>query len=152
MTMVIRKLPDDEQVFFKVDGQRFKNMRTVKLHLNTTYRFEIVFAPPQTLESFSVHGSVLPMEEKTRDRNQSTYVTHWKTDAIPVTKKGEREQVPIIMKVTDKGTLRTSLQAKMYKADDTHHCEWGNTFSWIEYECNANEHRNHVDVAKETFR
>lgn len=148
----MKKEPEDSPVYFKIDGQRFRNTRTVKLHTGTSYRLDMIFKPAQHLESVNVHGSNLEFKEQNRDHSTSSYRAHWSTAQIPLTRKGEREHVPIILKITDKGTLKTSLQAKFYRLDDTQHCEWGCMFTAIELECNANEHRNHVEVAKETFR
>ncbi|GAB6021323.1 CB1 cannabinoid receptor-interacting protein 1 [Chamberlinius hualienensis] len=153
--MALSKEPEGHPVYFKVDGQRFRNNRTIKLHTGSAYKFNFTFKPSQVLETVNIHGSNLPVslnESSTGEGITSSYTSVWSTENIPLTKKGQRDNVPLILKIKDKGTLKTSMQAKFYKIDDKHHCEWGNHFTNIEFECNANEHRNHVDIAKETFR
>uniref|UniRef100_T1JGP9 CB1 cannabinoid receptor-interacting protein 1 n=1 Tax=Strigamia maritima TaxID=126957 RepID=T1JGP9_STRMM len=151
LTLELKREKHDGPAYFKVDGNRFKNPRTIKLHSDSAYAFCITSRPPQILESLSIHGTSLDVEEKSRDHSECVYSAVWSTAGILPTRKGEREQVPIIIKISEKGTLKACFQAKMYKAEDEQHCAWGSSLHSIEWECNANEHRNHVDVAKETF-
>ena len=41
----ITKLEDSSPVFFKVDGERFKETQTLKLQVDTTYRVSFEFRP-----------------------------------------------------------------------------------------------------------
>ena len=41
----ITKLEDSSPVFFKVDGERFKETETLKLQIETTYRVSLEFRP-----------------------------------------------------------------------------------------------------------
>lgn len=40
---------DSSPVFFKVDGERFKESRTLKLQVDTTYKACLEFRPPMIL-------------------------------------------------------------------------------------------------------
>ena len=41
----ITKLEDSSPVFFKIDGERFKETQTLKLQVDTTYRLSFEFRP-----------------------------------------------------------------------------------------------------------
>ena len=41
----ITKLDDSSPVFFKVDGERFKEIQTLKLQVDSTYRLSFEFRP-----------------------------------------------------------------------------------------------------------
>ena len=42
----ITKLDDSSPVFYKIDGERFKETHTLKLQIETTYRVSLEFRPP----------------------------------------------------------------------------------------------------------
>lgn len=41
----ITRLKDSSPVFFKIDGERFKETQTLKLQVDTTYRISFEFRP-----------------------------------------------------------------------------------------------------------
>ena len=41
----ITRLEDSSPVFFKIDGERFKETQTLKLQVDTTYRMSFEFRP-----------------------------------------------------------------------------------------------------------
>lgn len=41
----IAKLDDSSPVFFKIDGERFKEIQTLKLQVDTTYTISFEFRP-----------------------------------------------------------------------------------------------------------
>ena len=41
----ITRLQDSSPVFFKIDGERFKETQTLKLQVDTTYRMSFEFRP-----------------------------------------------------------------------------------------------------------
>ena len=45
LTLSISKLPGEELVYQKQDGQRFSNCHTVKLNVNTSYRLLLATRP-----------------------------------------------------------------------------------------------------------
>nr|CAD7256734.1 unnamed protein product [Timema shepardi] len=51
VTLSLRREPDGGPVFCKMEtNQRFKQLKTVKLHTNTTYRIDVSFKPPRALQ------------------------------------------------------------------------------------------------------
>ena len=48
-SIAITKAEDDSPVFFKVDGERFEDSRTLKLTINTNYKLAFEFQPPLEL-------------------------------------------------------------------------------------------------------
>ena len=50
VTLSMKKEPHGGPVYCKMDGQRFKQAKTVKLHTDTTYRIDVSFKPPRMLE------------------------------------------------------------------------------------------------------
>nr|CAD7426054.1 unnamed protein product [Timema monikensis] len=56
VTLSLRREPDGGPVFCKMEtNQRFKQLKTVKLHTNTTYRIDVSFKPPRALHSKTAH-------------------------------------------------------------------------------------------------
>lgn len=47
--LTLTRADDSSPVFFKIDGERFKESRTVKLLVDTTYKIVIEFRPAMTL-------------------------------------------------------------------------------------------------------
>ena len=45
----ITRLEDSSPVFFKIDGERFKETQTLKLQVDTTYRMSFEFRPSMEL-------------------------------------------------------------------------------------------------------
>lgn len=51
VTLSVRKEPGAGPVYCKMEsGNRFRQLKTVKLSCDTTYRFDISFKPPQLLQ------------------------------------------------------------------------------------------------------
>nr|CAD7409214.1 unnamed protein product [Timema poppensis] len=51
VTLSLRREPDGGPVFCKMEtNQRFKQLKTVKLNTNTTYRIDVSFKPPRALQ------------------------------------------------------------------------------------------------------
>lgn len=51
VTLSMRKEPQGGPVFCKMETtQRFKQLKTVKLHTDTTYRVDVSFKPPRALQ------------------------------------------------------------------------------------------------------
>jgi hypothetical protein len=51
VTLSMRKEPEGGPVFCKMETtQRFKQLKTVKLHTDTTYRVDVSFKPPRALQ------------------------------------------------------------------------------------------------------
>lgn len=50
LVLKMRKLPNDEAIHFKQDGQRFLQPNTVKLSSNANYRLTLVLRPRQDIQ------------------------------------------------------------------------------------------------------
>ena len=49
VALTMTRSDDSSPVFFKVDGERFKDSRTLKLQVDTTYAVGLEFRPPMVL-------------------------------------------------------------------------------------------------------
>ncbi|CAL8147682.1 unnamed protein product [Orchesella dallaii] len=151
VTLSIRKDGESLPAYMKQDGQRFKLPRTLKLAVDTTYRVDLSFKPPQILTNLQVQNQEVPCQEKARDSTASAYSGMYLTHNIPVSKNGVRHDIPIAMQIGDKGELIVSLQVKFYKCQDPNHSEWGSSLHCIEYECSHVPGASRVIVTKETY-
>ncbi|GLG99797.1 Uncharacterized protein C2orf32-like protein [Gryllus bimaculatus] len=81
VTLSIRKEPEGGPVFCKMEQtQRFKQLKTVKLHTDTTYRVDVSFKPPRSLHTACAYSS------------------YYTTEGLKPSKKGTREDLCIVMK------------------------------------------------------
>lgn len=48
-------------------------------------------------------------------------------------------------------TLIATLQCKFYSENEVEHCHWGQTLTWLEYECKVEDGSSHVDVLREKY-
>ncbi|GLG99796.1 CB1 cannabinoid receptor-interacting protein 1, partial [Gryllus bimaculatus] len=86
VTLSIRKEPEGGPVFCKMEQtQRFKQLKTVKLHTDTTYRVDVSFKPPRSLHTACAYSS------------------YYTTEGLKPSKKGTREDLCIVMKFKFKG-------------------------------------------------
>ncbi|MBN3278247.1 CNRP1 protein, partial [Polyodon spathula] len=170
--------PNNGPVFFKVDGQRFGQNRTIKLLTGSKYNIEVVVKPgaitalaavkakkllgcservcrlglySQRFNSYLFIG--LHKDEYTRKPWAGGRVTalplrqakktggRWRGGG-KLTRSGEFNEV---------GTFETVWQVKYYNYHKRDHCQWGNSFSSIEYECKPNETRSLMWINKEMF-
>lgn len=58
---------------------------------------------------------------------------------------------PFSSQFNDIGVFETVWQVKFYNYHKRDHCQWGNSFGSIEYECKPNETRSLMWINKETF-
>lgn len=56
-----------------------------------------------------------------------------------------------LLQFTEAGLFETVWQVKYYNYNKRDHCQWGNSFNSIEYECKPNDTRTLMWVNKETF-
>ncbi|KAK7792335.1 hypothetical protein R5R35_013823 [Gryllus longicercus] len=154
VTLSIRKEPEGGPVFCKMEQtQRFKQLKTVKLHTDTTYRVDVSFKPPRSLQSLVIQDQVMAACERARDSTACAYSSYYTTEGLKPSKKGTREDLCIVMKVLGSGEVSTCLQTKLYKARDIQHCEWGSRLHCIELDCTgADDAPGGVRVEKETYR
>lgn len=57
----------------------------------------------------------------------------------------------VCQQFSEAGTFETVWQVKYYNYNKRDHCQWGNSFNSIEYECKPNDTRTLMWVNKETF-
>ncbi|XP_049794138.1 CB1 cannabinoid receptor-interacting protein 1-like [Schistocerca nitens] len=153
VTLSMKKEPDGGPVFCKMEQtQRFKQLKTVKLHTDTVYRIDVSFKPPRALQSLVIQGQEMEPCERARDSTACAYSSYYNTEGLSPSKKGTREDLTIIMKVDGSGELSTCLQIKLYKAHDIQHCEWGSRLHCIELDCTSTEGPEGVRVNRETYR
>ncbi|XP_041418198.1 cannabinoid receptor interacting protein 1 L homeolog isoform X1 [Xenopus laevis] len=96
-------------------------------------------------------GVIIPLEEKSRDPQQACYTAFYDTEGVAHTKSGERQPLQVIIQFDDIGSFETVWQVKFYNYHKRDHCQWGNSFSCIEYECKPNETRSLMWINKEIF-
>ncbi|XP_041108880.1 CB1 cannabinoid receptor-interacting protein 1-like [Polyodon spathula] len=144
--------PNNGPVFFKVDGQRFGQNRTIKLLTGSKYNIEVVVKPGAiTALTMGIGGVNFPLEQTSKDPQVVTYTGIYDTEGVPHTKSGERQPVQMNIQFNEVGTFETVWQVKYYNYHKRDHCQWGNSFSSIEYECKPNETRSLMWINKEMF-
>ncbi|KAM6139349.1 LOW QUALITY PROTEIN: CB1 cannabinoid receptor-interacting protein 1 [Phoenicopterus ruber ruber] len=151
------KIQPNGAVYFKVDGQRFGQNRTIKLLTGAKYKIEVALRPgtvqatldPVSLRTMGIGGVNVPLEEKSRDAQVASYTGIYDTEGVPHTKSGERQPIQVNMQFNDIG-FETVWQVKFYNYHKRDHCQWGNSFGSIEYECNKRT-RSLMWINKETF-
>ncbi|KAJ1156805.1 hypothetical protein NDU88_009522 [Pleurodeles waltl] len=152
ISVALKIQPNDGPVYFKVDGQRFGQNRTIKLLTGAKYKIEVVVKPGALqATTMNIGGVVLPLEEKSRDPQMACYTAFYDTEGVIHTKSGERQPLQVIIQFNDIGSFETVWQVKYYNYYKRDHCQWGNSFSCIEYECKPNETRSLMWINKEMF-
>ncbi|KAG7280320.1 hypothetical protein CRUP_026861 [Coryphaenoides rupestris] len=156
----LKMLPNHGAVFYKSDGSRFGQTRTIKLLTGSKYKIEVVVRPGAVeATSMSVGSVTFPLEQQSKDPQAVVYRGQYDTEGVTHTKSGERQPVQISIQVvnqamlqfTEAGCLETVWQVKFYNYNKRDHCQWGNSFSSIEYECKPNDTRTLMWINKEMF-
>ncbi|XP_071767993.1 CB1 cannabinoid receptor-interacting protein 1b [Centroberyx gerrardi] len=148
----LKMLPNNGAVYFKSDGARFGQTRTIKLLTGSKYRIEVVVKPGAVeATSMSVGGVTFPLEQQSKDPQSVVYSGQYDTEGVAHTKSGERQPVQISIQFTEAGLFETVWQVKYYNYNKRDHCQWGNSFNSIEYECKPNDTRSLMWVNKEMF-
>ncbi|XP_060896224.1 CB1 cannabinoid receptor-interacting protein 1b isoform X2 [Labrus mixtus] len=92
----LKMLPNDTAVYFKSDGARFGQTRTIKLLTGSKYRIEVVVKPGAVeATAMSVGGVTFPLEQKSKDPQSVVYTGQYDTEGVTHTKSGERQPVQI---------------------------------------------------------
>ncbi|XP_038253236.1 CB1 cannabinoid receptor-interacting protein 1 isoform X2 [Dermochelys coriacea] len=152
ISVSLRIQPNDGPVYFKVDGQRFDQSRTIKLLTGAKYTVEVVLKPGVVhATTMGIGGVNIPLEEKSRDPQVVCYTGIYDTEGVPHTKSGQRQPLQVNIQFSDIGTFETVWQVKFYDYHKRNHCQWGNAFGSIEYECKPNETRSLMWINKEMF-
>ncbi|KAG7228476.1 hypothetical protein INR49_007649 [Caranx melampygus] len=126
--------------------------RTIKLLTGSKYKIEVVVKPGAVeATSMSVGGVTFPLEQQSKDPQSVVYSGQYDTEGVAHTKSGERQPVQISIQFTEAGMFETVWQVKYYNYNKRDHCQWGNSFNSIEYECKPNDTRTLMWVNKELF-
>uniref|UniRef100_A0A8C5SZ60 CB1 cannabinoid receptor-interacting protein 1 n=1 Tax=Laticauda laticaudata TaxID=8630 RepID=A0A8C5SZ60_LATLA len=83
--------PNDGPVYFKVDGQRFGQNRTIKLLTGAKYKVEVI--TKLFFRTMGLGGVNVPLEEMAREPQLVTYTGIYDTEGVPHTKSGERQPI-----------------------------------------------------------
>uniref|UniRef100_A0A667GMY9 CB1 cannabinoid receptor-interacting protein 1 n=1 Tax=Lynx canadensis TaxID=61383 RepID=A0A667GMY9_LYNCA len=100
LSIALRIQPNDGPVFFKVDGQRFGQNRTIKLLTGSSYKVEVKIKPTTLqVENISIGGVLVPLELKSKepDGDRIVYTGTYDTEGVAPTKSGERQPIQITM-------------------------------------------------------
>ncbi|XP_077885215.1 CB1 cannabinoid receptor-interacting protein 1 isoform X1 [Ictidomys tridecemlineatus] len=100
LSIALRIQPNDGPVFFKVDGQRFGQNRTIKLLTGSSYKVEVKIKPTTLqVENISIGGVLVPLELKAKepDGDRVVYTGTYDTEGVAPTKSGERQPIQITM-------------------------------------------------------
>ncbi|ROL44286.1 CB1 cannabinoid receptor-interacting protein 1 [Anabarilius grahami] len=101
--------------------------------------------------SMTVGGVTFPLEQQSKDPQSVVYTGMYDTEGVTHTKSGERQPVQVNIQFTQAGLFETVWQVKFYNYNKRDHCQWGNSFNSIEYECKPNDTRTLMWINKELF-
>ncbi|XP_074944511.1 CB1 cannabinoid receptor-interacting protein 1 isoform X2 [Phalacrocorax aristotelis] len=105
--------PNDGAVYFKVDGQRFGQNRTIKLLTGAKYKIEVALRPGTVqATTMGIGGVNVPLEEKSRDAQVASYTGIYDTEGVPHTKSGERQPIQV------------NMQGILWTSGDSHQGPW----------------------------
>ncbi|KFM69490.1 CB1 cannabinoid receptor-interacting protein 1, partial [Stegodyphus mimosarum] len=152
LTFILKRGDGNALIFYKQDGQRFDCSSTIKMKVQTPYKFILTFRPPQKIKTAILRGEELTVVEEEVTTDFSKYSLNWMSDNIPVTKKNSRSNFPLILELEDSGILELSLQFKFYGAEDKNHSAWGKCLHQIEYDCCYKAENSFVEIIKESYR
>ncbi|KAG8000299.1 CB1 cannabinoid receptor-interacting protein 1 [Nibea albiflora] len=146
----LKMLPNNTAVHFKSDGARFGQTRTIKLLTGSKYKIDVVVRPGAVeATSMSVGGVTFPLEQQSKDPQSVVYTGQYDTEGVAHTKSWR--EATGSNQHTEAGMFETVWQVKYYNYNKRDHCQWGNSFNSIEYECKPNDTRTLMWVNKEMF-
>ncbi|KAK2523164.1 Cnrip1 [Columba livia] len=103
--------PNDGAVYFKVDGQRFGQNRTIKLLTGAKYKIEVAIRPGTVqATTMGIGGVSVPLEEKSRDAQVASYTGIYDTEGVAHTKSGERQPIQVNMQYDHLNELKVMYQ------------------------------------------
>ncbi|XP_015771435.1 PREDICTED: CB1 cannabinoid receptor-interacting protein 1-like [Acropora digitifera] len=148
----ITKLDDSSPVFYKIDGERFKETHTLKLQIETTYRVSLEFRPPVEVSEISIGEGNLEYKLKRSDDKSSCYECSWSTNGISESKNKDRLHLVIFVKFADNKQLNAKVQCKMYSLKDKNHITWGTCLKNLQLDCKIKDGQTYVDVQQVLFK
>ncbi|XP_018595498.2 CB1 cannabinoid receptor-interacting protein 1b isoform X1 [Scleropages formosus] len=100
ISVSLKVQPNNGPVFFKVDGSRFGQNRTIKLLTGSKYRVEVVMKPGAAeATTMSIGGVTFPLEQQSKDPQSVVYTGVYDTEGVTHTKSGERQPVQVNIQV-----------------------------------------------------
>ena len=151
ISLSISKKSDGSQLFYKIDGERFKENKTLKLHVDTVYKVTLEVLPAN-LKISSVSLSGINVDgTSTKTDSQSSFTGTWSSGMVQKTSKKVRTFLPLYVQFDDGSTIQTSLQCKLYALKDKTHVVWGTPLKCIELKCNRREEVNTVSIDEVIF-
>ncbi|KFM76792.1 hypothetical protein X975_24668, partial [Stegodyphus mimosarum] len=91
----IKKEVGNALVYYKQDGERFEYNCTIKLNVETVYKFLLSFRPPQKLKSASLKGTLLEVNQEESTAECSNYSFVWTSNNACISKKNQRVHFPL---------------------------------------------------------
>ncbi|GMR59144.1 hypothetical protein PMAYCL1PPCAC_29339, partial [Pristionchus mayeri] len=121
-----------ESIAFKVDGRRFEGgQRSLKFAIDSKYTVTVETKPPVEFLHLHIGGSDLAM--RVEGISTGKFGADWNTTGISPTKRGARENIGLNLQGPG-GVLRTKLQCKFYKKEDSH-ASWGHKMNALQWIC-----------------
>ncbi|CAL1283253.1 unnamed protein product [Larinioides sclopetarius] len=152
VSLSIKRDDGNAQVFYKQDGQRFDNDITIKMKVQTSYKFLLTVRPSQKIKLASLKGEELEMTSEEVNSESTNYAFEWNSNNIPVTKKNRRLSFNLILEIQNKGVLELPLQMKFYHATETNHSSWGKSLNSIEFNCLQKTGNSFIEILSTVYR
>ncbi|CAH3128375.1 unnamed protein product [Pocillopora meandrina] len=146
MDIHITRFEDSSPVFFKVDGERFKETQTLKLQVDTSYKLSFEFRPSKEVSEISIGGGNVKHELKRSDERSSVYECSWSTNGMSTSKNKDRLYMIIFVKFQDGKEMNARVQCKMYSLKEKDHVKWGTCLKNLQIDCKVRDGQNVVDV------
>jgi len=143
---------DDNDIYYKRDGQRFDSEYTLKFLVENSYEFTVNVRPSLPLQSVSVQGTGVSVTDQSQENGGSTYSFSWDSTKVDANKKKDRTKVQLLLQFQGGLTLVIPLQVKFYNKEDTQHLTWGTPLHHIDYECQVKAGQTYIDIIKTIFR
>uniref|UniRef100_A0A914BWJ5 CB1 cannabinoid receptor-interacting protein 1 n=1 Tax=Acrobeloides nanus TaxID=290746 RepID=A0A914BWJ5_9BILA len=135
-----RNAESGDPIAFKQDGQRFKtSTRTLKFFSNALYKIHLKTQPATEFHHLHLGGSDLELVVM-NGPNSGEYTAEWNTTGIDPTKKGDRQDITMIL-TGPGGNLRKVVQSKFYNKESSH-AEWGHKMDSLIWTCAVDSQGN----------
>ncbi|XP_028398609.1 CB1 cannabinoid receptor-interacting protein 1-like [Dendronephthya gigantea] len=150
VSLSISKKSDGSQLFYKIDGERFKENKTIKLHVDTVYKVTIDVRPPLDISTVSLSGINVD-GTATKTDSQSSFSGTWSSGMVQKTSNKVRTFLPLHVQFGDGSSIQISLQSKLYNLKDKTHVVWGTPLKCIELKCSRRDGINSVSIDDVNF-
>ncbi|XP_041107430.1 CB1 cannabinoid receptor-interacting protein 1-like [Polyodon spathula] len=105
--------PNNGPVFFKVDGQRFGQNRTIKLLTGSVAGWRVDRGPETdcsfyvSCRSMGIGGVNFPLEQTSKDPQVVTYTGIYDAEGMTHTKSGDRQPVQVNIQFNEVGNFES---------------------------------------------